>query len=98
MSGASEGAPPHIPVEASQSESPMPCMGEDDPGEWQTVTLAVPADLRQELLLVTPFEASVEHSVYYRRHLIGPSYRLLHWGHLVTARVRAPETLAPVAR
>ena len=96
MSDASEGAPPHIPVEASQEVSPMPCMGEDDPGEWQTVTLAVPADLRQELLLVTPFEASVKHSVYYRRYLTGPSSRLLHWGHLVTARVRAPETLAPV--
>ena len=96
MSGASEGAPPHIPVEASQEVSPMRCMGEDDPGEWQTVTLAVPADLKLELLLVTPFEASVEHSVYYRRSLTGPYSPLLLWGHLVTARVRAPETLAPV--
>ena len=96
MSGASEGAPPHIPVEASQEVSPMPCMGEDDPGEWQTVTLAVPADLKLELLLVTPFEASVQHSVYYRRTLNGPSSPLLLWGHLVTARVPAPETLAPV--
>ena len=96
MSGASEGAPPHIPVEASQEVSPMPCMGEDDPGEWQTVTLAVPVDLRLDLLLVTPFEASVEHSVYYRRTLNGPSSPLLLWGHLVTARVRASETLAPV--
>ena len=96
MSGASEGAPPHIPVEASQEVSPMPCMGEDDPGEWQTVTLAVPADLRLELLLVTPFEASVQHSVYYRRTLNGPSSALLNWGHLVTARAPAPETLSPV--
>ena len=96
MSGASEGAPPHIPVEASQEVSPMRCMGEDDPGEWQTVTLAVPADLRLELLLVTPFEASVEHSVYYRRSLTGRYSPLLLWGHLVTAQVRAAETLAPV--
>ena len=96
MSGASEGAPPHIPVEASQEVSPMPCMGEDDPGEWQTVTLAVPVDLRLELLLVTPFEASVEHSVYYRRSLTGRYSPLLLWGHLVTAQVRAPETLVPV--
>ena len=86
MSGASEGAPPHIPVDASQEVSPMPCMGEDDPGEWQTVTLAVPVDLRLELLLVTPFEASVEHSVYYRRSLTGRYSPLLLWGHLVTAR------------
>ena len=96
MSGVSEGAPPHIPVDVSQEVSPMRCMGEDDPGEWQTVTLAVPADLRLELLLVTPFEASVEHSVYYRRSLTGPYSPLLLWGHLVTAQVRAPETLAPV--
>ena len=96
MSAASEGAPPHIPVDASQEVSPMRCMGEDDPGEWQTVTLAVPVDLRLELLLVTPFEASVEHSVYYRRSLTGRYSPLLLWGHLVTARVRAPETLAPV--
>ena len=96
MSGASEGAPPHIPVDSSQSVSPMRCMGEDDPGEWQTVTLAVPADLKLELLLVTPFKASVEHSVYYRRSLTGRYSPLLLWGHLVTARVRAPETLVPV--
>ena len=96
MSGVSEGAPPHIPVDVSQEVSPMRCMGEDDPGEWQTVTLAVPADLRLELLLVTPFEASVEHSVYYRRSLTGPYSPLLLWGHLVTAQVRAAETLAPV--
>ena len=96
MSGVSEGAPPHIPVDVSQEVSPMRCMGEDDPGEWQTVTLAVPADLKLELLLVTPFEASVEHSVYYRRSLTGRYSPLLLWGHLVTARVRAPETLDPV--
>ena len=69
MSGASEGAPPHIPVDASQEVSPMPCMGEDDPGEWQTVTLAVPLDLWLELLLETRFEASVEHSVWYQQSL-----------------------------
>ena len=70
--------------------------GEDDPGEWQTVTLAVPFDLWLELLLETPFEASVEHSVYYRRTLNGPSSPLLLWGHLVTALAPAPETLDPV--
>ena len=96
MSGASEGAPPHIPVDASQEVSPMPCMGEDDPGEWQTVTLAVPLDLWLELLLVTPFEASVEHSVYYRRTLTDRYSPLLLWGHLVRVLAPAPETLNPV--
>ena len=96
MSGASEGAPPHIPVDASQEVSPMPCMGEDDPGEWQTVTLAVPLDLWLELLLETPFEASVEHSVYYRRSLTDRYSPLLLWGHLVRVLAPAPETLNPV--
>ena len=96
MSGASEGAPPHIPVEASQEVSPMPCMGEDDPGEWQTVTLAVPLDLWLELLLETRFEASVEHSVYYRRSLTDRYSPLLLWGHLVRVLAPAPETLNPV--
>ena len=96
MSGASEGAPPHIPVDASQEVSPMPCMGEDDPGEWQTVTLAVPLDLWLELLLETRFEASVEHSVYYRRSLTDRYSPLLLWGHLVRVLAPAPETLNPV--
>ena len=96
MSGASEGSPPHIPVDASQEVSPMPCMGEDDPGEWQTVTLAVPLDLWLELLLETPFEASVEHSVYYRRSLTDRYSPLLLWGHLVRVLAPAPETLNPV--
>ena len=96
MSGASEGAPPHIPVDASQEVSPMPCMGEDDPGEWQTVTLAVPLDLWLELLLETRFEASVEHSVWYQQRSHESWRNLMSWGHLVKVLVRAPETLAPV--
>ena len=66
--------------------------GEDDPGEWQEITLTGPDDE----LLSTPFEASVRHTVWYQQRSHESWLNLMSWGHLVTAMVPAPETLEPV--
>ena len=92
LRGTTENAPQHIPVDVSPADVYMTCAGEDDPGEWQEITLTGPSDE----LLSTPFEASVRHTVMYQQRSHESWIFLMSWGHLVTAEVPAPETLDPV--
>ena len=92
LRGTTENAPQHIPVDVSPADVYMTCAGEDDPGEWQEITLTGPSDE----LLSTSFEASVLHTVMYQQRSHESWIFLMSWGHLVTAEVPAPETLEPV--
>ena len=92
LRGTTENAPQHIPVDVSPADVYMTCAGEDDPGEWQEITLTGPSDE----LLSTSFEASVLHTVMYQQRSHESWTFLMSWGHLVTAEVPAPETMAPV--
>ena len=92
LRGTTENAPQNVPVDVSPAEVDMTCAGEDDPGEWQEITLTGPSDE----LLSTPFEASVRHTVMYQQRSHESWIFLMSWGHLVTAVVPAPETLEPV--
>ena len=92
LRGTTENAPQHIPVDVSPADVYMTCAGEDDPGEWQEITLTGPSDE----LLSTSFEASVLHTVMYQQRSHESWTFLMSWGHLVTAVVPAPETMAPV--
>ena len=78
--------------DVSPADVYMTCAGEDDPGEWQEITLTGPSDE----LLSTSFEASVLHTVMYQQRSHASWTFLMSWGHLVTAEVPAPETMAPV--
>ena len=92
LRGTTENAPQHILIGVSPAAVDMTCAGEDDPGEWQEITLTGPSDE----LLSTSFEASVLHTVMYQQRSHESWIFLMSWGHLVTAEVPAPETLAPV--
>ena len=92
LRGTTENAPQHIPLGVSPTAVHMTCAGEDDPGEWREITLTGPSDE----LLSTSFEASVRHTVMYRRQSHESWIFLMSWGHLVRAVVPAPETLEPV--
>ena len=95
MRGISGEAPSHIGVDSSGGGG-MRCRGENNPGEWREITLYGPTDV--DTLLAAPFEASVRHTVQYYYPPQQHWYYLTSWGggHLVTAVVPAPETLAPV--
>ena len=92
LRGTTENAPQHILIGVSPAAVDMTCAGEDDPGEWREITLTGPSDE----LLSTSFEASVLHTVMYQQRSHESWIFLMSWGHLVTAEVPAPETLAPV--
>ena len=94
LRGTTVNAPQHIPIGVSPAAVYMTCAGEDDPGEWQEITLTGPSDE----LLSTSFEASVLHTVMYQQRSHESWTFLMSWGHLVTAVAPAPGTMAPGAR